>query len=1121
MLPGVAPAAAPPAEIISVQGKGEYRDANATTWKDAIVRQPVAAGNFIRTGDASRIAVLLADQTQLRLAANSMIQIKEVGDGKDKDTVLKQSAGRSWTQSKSVPNRLTVETPTALAAIRGTDWELTVDDDGRSTLTVLSGEIAFSNPMGAVNVLAGEQAVAEAGRAPVKRLLVNPSDRVQWVGSWTVDPARYPEITAAPGNSADAGLTALKSVLKNVGEGRLDAAFNDLDAQVRGSSALPEAYLLYADFMLYRGEPERAAASLKQGMERFPQDARFDAMLVRAWLYAGKTAKARAALDAGSKKHPQSFELLLARGEVATLEGSAPEATAAYVAAIAREPKDARGWYGLGVVESGKDDLVKARKNLLKAVELVDAPSYRASLGMTYTLADNLPPARAELQRVLSARPDDFVALTALGLTDLKAGEVDAALRSLLGASVIEPRYVPAHIYTAVAYYQQGRTDNALFELKRASQIDDKDPLPYLLASLIDADHIRPADAIAQAREALKRMPYLKSLNQVANDQKGAANVGSALALFGLEDWAQSYAQESYYPFWAGSHLFLADRYPGRYAKNSELLQGFMTDPTVFGASNRFQTLLTKPGAYVSLATHMNTSKDDSTIEPDLTINGYTNANDAVPLAYFFEAVRTEVNPRHTAFSAVAPSYTAAFGLKPTHEFGLFAYINDFHADVKLGHDNQFGEYIALTGRNTRGDFGAHYEFSPQSQLWLKFGIGRENANLLERRIFVPTIPTTTADSRLSTQPQGRDLQARHTFAANEQHQVTWGYAYGRTLTPSRLVSDAYLSVGGATVPVDTLQETPKDRSDELYISDHYSPNDRLTFEGALTYSRYRKSRDVAVTRDRITMQTQQNFPETLSSSELQPRVGMVYRFATDQIFRMAYQRWTRPATFNTISPLATAGIPVDDQIVFAGGRLTRTRAQVEWALSHTTFLRGFADYKQVNNLTSPLDGVQNTGADLEQLDALRNRTLTSLPSTDLLEGTPIFSQGRIPTTGVSVNHIFNREFSASAGYVYADGRNTNPLFHDNAIPYIPRQRVDLTATWTNNNRFYLTAQAIYRTRRYTDEANRSPLASSWDALMRAYWESGNKRWVVEGYASNLLKKSTEDVYGVNLIVRY
>jgi TonB dependent receptor len=462
-----------------------------------------------------------------------------------------------------------------------------------------------------------------------------------------------------------------------------------------------------------------------------------------------------------------------------------------------------------------------------------------------------------------------------------------------------------------------------------------------------------------------------------------------------------------------------------------------------------------------------------------------------------------------------------AFGIKPTHELGLFAYINYFHADVELGKATELGTYDGIAGSNSRGDFGARYEFSPQSQLWIKFGAGTENSSDRETVTYVATAPTTTSGSNFVTRPDGTDAQIRHTFAATDEHRVTWGYSWGKSLTPVNLVSDAYLSVASASVPVDTLHEYVTDRSDEFYVSDLYTPNQQLSIDAELADVHYHRFRDTSILRNRITYEIAQDIPETWGGTEVQPRAGFVYRFAPDQLVRIAYQRWTRPTTYNTISPVATAGIPLDDQIVFAGGRLSRTRGQVEWAWSHTTFTSAFFDYEQVNNLDSPLDGVQNTRSDLEQLDRLRNLTLTTLPPPNLLEGTPIFSEGRIASAGTSIDQIVNRELSLSAGYVYSDGSNTNPLYAGNMIPYIPRQRANLNATWTNNNRFYISAQAIYRTRRYLDEANTMPLASSWDALLRAYWESTDKKWVVETYAENLLKKDFSNLYGVNLTLRY
>ena len=91
-------------------------------------------------------------------------------------------------------------------------------------------------------------------------------------------------------------------------------------------------------------------------------------------------------------------------------------------------------------------------------------------------------------------------------------------------------------------------------------------------------------------------------MNQLATDLQRSANLGSAYALFGLEDWAMRTAQDSYDPSWAGSHFFLADRYArefsyaGESSRNAELTLGFLTDPTAFGTSGRWQPLLAVPG---------------------------------------------------------------------------------------------------------------------------------------------------------------------------------------------------------------------------------------------------------------------------------------------------------------------------------------------------------------------------------------------------------------------------------------------------------------------------------------------------------------------------------------------
>ena len=1112
-------AAAPEAgaQIVSLQGKGEYREAAETRWRDASVRQQLAQGIFVRTGDASRMGVLLSDQTQVRLAANSMIQIKLVGDNRDRATVLSQSAGRSWTQSKNVPNQLTVETPSALAAIRGTDWELVVDEDGSSTLTVLSGEVLLSNDQGSVNIGAGEQARAQKGVAPVKRLLANPRERVQWVSSFTVDASRYPELRKDAGPSGDPQAAALQAIGEFLRAGELSAARSAVQRLAAEKPATGTAALLLADFQVLDGEFDAAIATLREGAKRYSNDERFDVWRARLHLVRDEIAEARNALAAARARNPRSAEMMIAEGELERFEGNARAATAAYRAALAAAPESARAWHGLGVVQSEREDVSNARDSINRAIALdPQGPGFRGELGTLEAFADSLAAARAAFARAIEDRADDYVALTGLALVELKSGNTDEAVSRLLAATLIEPRYARAQTYLAVAYYQQGRTRDAFFALARARELDPKDPLPDLFESVIRNDHLQPGDALVTARRALALLPYLKSLNQIANDQKGGANLGSALAAFGLEDWARSYAQDSYYPFWGGSHLFLADRYSGEFNKKSELFQGFLADPTVFGASNRFSTLIPRPGSYWNLGARYNNSRDFRLNEPTVTANGYVNAG--MPFAYFVEGIRTNTQPDRVAFDAGANTYTLALGARPTYELGLFLYANAFDADIRLNPVTAIEQ--SVVGRNERFDLGAHYRFGPQSQAWLKIGKGNESSSVNQVTGVAIPIGLATNVSDFRTKPEQRDIQFRHTFAASERHELSWGAELGRMEKTNTLVQENFFHIGAGVVPSDRLDQRDQDRSRDIWLSDRLRVSERLNLQGDLAWQHYTKTRDINIYRDRVPPVTQ-SFPENYDRSIAAPRLGAAYVLGGGATLRGVYQRWLRPASYNSLAPVATAGIPIDDSLVYSGGTMSRYRGQLDWELSPAWFVNAFADRRSVDNLSSPLDGVLNTRADVANLDRLRQKSVANLAAPDQLEATPIFSRGTATSGGVTVNHVVSRNLATYLGYANTHSENTGATFNGNAIPYLPKHRATVGLTWAGDRRMIVSAQTMWRSERFADEANLVPLVAGWDLTLKVHWESADKRWSLEGYAANLLKRNVEDLIGVNLIARF
>ncbi len=201
---GAAPVAAqePGGRLVSVQGPVDVVRGSQTL--PATAQLALQAGDVIRTGAGARAALLLTDGTQLKLAANSTLQLKQVSPRRPGKvtpvaagglrTVLQFFVGESWLRSTAPADQLEIETPSASVATKGTELALAVAPDGGTVLSVVDGLVRVANPRGAVLVAQGEQATAQVGQAPTKRVLLNPLDAVQWSLYYpgTISPRDYP-----------------------------------------------------------------------------------------------------------------------------------------------------------------------------------------------------------------------------------------------------------------------------------------------------------------------------------------------------------------------------------------------------------------------------------------------------------------------------------------------------------------------------------------------------------------------------------------------------------------------------------------------------------------------------------------------------------------------------------------------------------------------------------------------------------------------------------------------------------------------------------------------------------------------------------------------------------------
>jgi len=283
----------------------------------------------------------------------------------------------------------------------------------------------------------------------------------------------------------------------------------------------------------------------------------------------------------------------------------------------------------------------------------------------------------------------------------------------------------------------------------------------------------------------------------------------------------------------------------------------------------------------------------------------------------------------------------------------------------------------------------------------------------------------------------------------------------------------------------------------------------------------YRKDRDFLVARDAAPGQDA-TVQERYRRKGGDPLFGLAWHPAPGAVVRGVCRRWLRPASLDSILPVATAGVPLDDQLVLPGGTLEQCRAQADWALARRTFVSLSAERIETSNLVSNFDGPINTPAALTDLARLRNRLLTPLPAPDQLEDTPVYAGAVIRRGSISLEQIVGSGFAVHGRYAYTDSANTDlPPFGGNKVPYLARHQAQVGATWTPRAHSRLAVLAVHRSQRFTDELNRSPLVAGWDGYVSAFAETTDKRWSVELQATNLWKPDTVEGYGIILSYRF
>lgn len=159
----------PAAVVVYKRGKAQYTRAGESIWKEVFIKLGLYSEDQVRTGPLSTVHLQLSNRTVLRLQPESYIIVNKV-DKNSRDAVFTLQEG---SLHAAVPNlrksggSLSVRTPSAVAAVRGTVFELSSSATS-SGLACYEGQVDVSAQKITVQVPSGMGTFVEKGKPPMQ-----------------------------------------------------------------------------------------------------------------------------------------------------------------------------------------------------------------------------------------------------------------------------------------------------------------------------------------------------------------------------------------------------------------------------------------------------------------------------------------------------------------------------------------------------------------------------------------------------------------------------------------------------------------------------------------------------------------------------------------------------------------------------------------------------------------------------------------------------------------------------------------------------------------------------------------------------------------------------------------
>lgn len=164
--------AAEPALALNVRtmtGRAEVKRSGRTDWRPIDGSMALKEGDTLRTGPAGKAELRMGEGHRLSVREKTTLTV--VSGGKSLQYRFHVLAGRvrAFVHKLGPKGRFEIRTPLAVAAVRGTEFEMEVFNRGTSRLSVVEGVVSFKDLDGLFNevsVVKGQSVTIEPNQAP-------------------------------------------------------------------------------------------------------------------------------------------------------------------------------------------------------------------------------------------------------------------------------------------------------------------------------------------------------------------------------------------------------------------------------------------------------------------------------------------------------------------------------------------------------------------------------------------------------------------------------------------------------------------------------------------------------------------------------------------------------------------------------------------------------------------------------------------------------------------------------------------------------------------------------------------------------------------------------------------